>query len=135
MPQLSELGLVSLNRFFGISDASPCVFRIIAKKKTSRHHQMAITKTRLKGACRDGQLFSACTCTLEHLSVLISDGCLGLISIYFSFFLGFGLYFGLGALYNSRTYNARGWDLLPHSDFWRDLPYLIKVSHGILCAF
>jgi hypothetical protein len=42
------------------------------------------------------------------------------------FFVGFCLYFGLGALYNSRTYNARGWDLLPHSDFWRDLPYLIK---------
>jgi len=42
------------------------------------------------------------------------------------FFVGLGLYFGVGAFYNSRTYNARGWDLLPHSDFWRDLPYLIK---------
>jgi hypothetical protein len=25
-------------------------------------------------------------------------------------------------------YNARGLDLIPHRDFWFDLPYLIRVS-------
>ncbi|ORX54142.1 hypothetical protein DM01DRAFT_1335996 [Hesseltinella vesiculosa] len=47
--------------------------------------------------------------------------------------LGFGLlvYFVGGCFYNYRQFNARGLDLLPHRDFWLDLPYLIKdlVSH------
>jgi len=55
-----------------------------------------------------------------------SDGTSRWSTFFIIFFLGFGLYIGLGALYNSRTYHARGWDLLPHSDFWRELPYLIK---------
>ncbi|KAI8393837.1 autophagy-related protein 27 [Radiomyces spectabilis] len=40
-------------------------------------------------------------------------------------------YMAAGAFYNYRTYNARGLDLLPHRDFWLDLPYLIKdlISH------
>ncbi|KAJ1304856.1 hypothetical protein OPQ81_005990 [Rhizoctonia solani] len=40
-------------------------------------------------------------------------------------------YFGLGAYYNYNQYGASGWDLIPHRDFWRDVPYLIKdlVSH------
>ncbi|KAI7867018.1 ligand-effect modulator 3 family [Spinellus fusiger] len=36
------------------------------------------------------------------------------------------LYFVAGAVYNFRTHNARGLDLIPHRDFWLDLPYLIK---------
>lgn len=40
-----------------------------------------------------------------------------------TFFVGIA-YFVLGALYNHQTYNARGWDLVPHRDFWRELPAL-----------
>ncbi|CAO3662314.1 unnamed protein product [Umbelopsis vinacea] len=36
------------------------------------------------------------------------------------------LYFIGGAFYNYKQYNARGLDLIPHRDFWLDLPYLIK---------
>ncbi|KAI8068448.1 autophagy-related protein 27 [Gongronella butleri] len=47
--------------------------------------------------------------------------------------LGIGLlvYFVGGCFYNYRQFNARGLDLIPHRDFWLDLPYLIKdlVSH------
>ncbi|CAE6432508.1 unnamed protein product [Rhizoctonia solani] len=40
-------------------------------------------------------------------------------------------YFGLGAYHNYNQYGAAGWDLIPHRDFWRDVPYLIRdlVSH------
>ncbi|KAI9304883.1 autophagy-related protein 27 [Cunninghamella echinulata] len=42
-----------------------------------------------------------------------------------------GVYFVGGAFYNYKVYNARGLDLIPHRDFWLDLPYLIKdlLSH------
>ncbi|KAI9033719.1 autophagy-related protein 27 [Phycomyces nitens] len=42
-----------------------------------------------------------------------------------------GLYFGGFALYNYKVYNARGIDLVPHRDFWIELPYLIKdlITH------
>ncbi|KAI8343089.1 autophagy-related protein 27 [Chlamydoabsidia padenii] len=38
-----------------------------------------------------------------------------------------------GALYNFNQYNARGLDLIPHRDFWLDLPYVIRdlVSHCV----
>ncbi|KAH7339886.1 autophagy-related protein 27 [Rhizoctonia solani] len=40
-------------------------------------------------------------------------------------------YFALGAYHNYNQYGAAGWDLIPHRDFWRDVPYLIRdlVSH------
>ncbi|CAE6373278.1 unnamed protein product [Rhizoctonia solani] len=40
-------------------------------------------------------------------------------------------YFGLGAYHKYNQYGASGWDLIPHRDFWRDVPYLIRdlVSH------
>ncbi|CAO3639377.1 unnamed protein product [Mucor hiemalis] len=37
-----------------------------------------------------------------------------------------GIYFVGGAFYNFKMYNARGLDLIPHRDFWLDLPYLIR---------
>ncbi|TDL24261.1 hypothetical protein BD410DRAFT_786373 [Rickenella mellea] len=48
--------------------------------------------------------------------------------------LAFAAYFALGAYYNYTTYGATGSDLIPHRDFWRDVPYLIRdvVSH--LCS-
>ncbi|KAK7053303.1 type II membrane protein [Paramarasmius palmivorus] len=43
-------------------------------------------------------------------------------------------YLGLGAYYNYTTYGASGMDLIPHRDFWREVPYMLKdvVSH--LCS-
>ncbi|KAG2220054.1 hypothetical protein INT45_007298, partial [Circinella minor] len=48
-------------------------------------------------------------------------------------FVLLGIYFIGGAFYNFKMYNARGLDLIPHRDFWLDLPYLIKdlISHLI----
>jgi len=48
--------------------------------------------------------------------------------------LAFAAYFGLGAYYNYSTYGARGLDLIPHRDFWQDVPYMLRdvVSH--LCS-
>ncbi|KAI0682488.1 autophagy-related protein 27 [Cytidiella melzeri] len=48
--------------------------------------------------------------------------------------LAFGGYFGLGAYYNYSTYGATGMDLIPHRDFWREVPYMLQdvVSH--LCS-
>ncbi|KAF7723055.1 hypothetical protein EC973_002389 [Apophysomyces ossiformis] len=41
------------------------------------------------------------------------------------------VYFIGGAIYNFKVYNARGLDLIPHRDFWLDLPYLIRdlIAH------
>jgi len=43
-------------------------------------------------------------------------------------------YFALGAYYNYSTYGATGADLIPHRDFWREVPYMLRdvVSH--LCS-
>ncbi|KAG8988260.1 hypothetical protein FRB90_002861 [Tulasnella sp. 427] len=35
-------------------------------------------------------------------------------------------YFGLGAYYNYNNYGSTGWDLIPHRDFWREVPYLVE---------
>ncbi|KAF8313130.1 hypothetical protein DL93DRAFT_1204545 [Clavulina sp. PMI_390] len=54
------------------------------------------------------------------------------VSWFFSMLLlAFVAYFGIGAWYNYNNYGASGWDLLPHRDFWRDVPHLIQdvVSH------
>jgi len=49
-------------------------------------------------------------------------------------FLSLAAYFGLGAYYNYSTYGARGADLIPHRDFWKEVPYMLSdvVSH--LCS-
>jgi len=49
-------------------------------------------------------------------------------------FLAFLAYFGLGAYYNYTTYGASGVDLIPHRDFWQEVPYMMRdvVSH--LCS-
>jgi len=48
--------------------------------------------------------------------------------------LAFAAYFGLGAYYNYSTYGATGVDLIPHRDFWNEVPYMLRdvVSH--LCS-
>lgn len=51
------------------------------------------------------------------------------IGIFFTIvFVLAAVYFVGGAIYNFKMYNARGLDLIPHRDFWFDLPYLIRVS-------
>ncbi|TXT13559.1 hypothetical protein VHUM_00926 [Vanrija humicola] len=53
--------------------------------------------------------------------------------IKFVFWLGlFALvaYFVIGVIYNHQTYSARGWDLVPHRDFWRELPSLTQDLGG-----
>ncbi|EAU91213.2 hypothetical protein CC1G_06848 [Coprinopsis cinerea okayama7 len=49
-------------------------------------------------------------------------------------FLAFIAYFAIGAYYNYTTYGARGADLIPHRDFWQEVPYMLSdvVSH--LCS-
>ncbi|KAM0249174.1 hypothetical protein ACHAQJ_009154 [Trichoderma viride] len=41
-------------------------------------------------------------------------------------FLGIAAYLIFGSWLNYNRYGARGWDLLPHGDTLRDIPYLLK---------
>jgi len=50
------------------------------------------------------------------------------------FLLAFITYFAVGAYYNYSTYGATGLDLIPHRDFWKDFPYLIKDLLSHLCS-
>jgi len=43
-------------------------------------------------------------------------------------------YFALGAYYNYSTYGASGIDLIPHRDFWREVPYMIRDVFSHLCS-
>lgn len=48
------------------------------------------------------------------------------ILIYCSLFLGIAAYLIFGSWLNYNRYGARGWDLLPHGDTIRDVPYIAK---------
>ncbi|CAG8557944.1 2610_t:CDS:2 [Paraglomus brasilianum] len=39
-------------------------------------------------------------------------------------------YLFVGIAYNRHVYNAQGWDLIPHRDFWREVPYIAKEFMG-----
>jgi hypothetical protein len=52
----------------------------------------------------------------------VSVGVLLIVSC--SVFLGTAAYLILGSWFNYQRYGARGWDLVPHGDFFRDVPYL-----------
>jgi hypothetical protein len=43
-----------------------------------------------------------------------------------SFFLTTAAYLIFGSWLNYNRYGARGWDLLPHGDAIRDIPYMVK---------
>ena len=45
---------------------------------------------------------------------------------YPSLFLGSAAYLIFGSWLNYNRYGARGWDLLPHGDTIRDVPYIAK---------
>jgi len=47
--------------------------------------------------------------------------------------LAFMSYFALGA-YNYSTYGATGLDLIPHRDFWREVPYMLRDVVDHLCT-
>jgi autophagy-related protein 27 len=40
--------------------------------------------------------------------------------------MGTAAYLIFGSWLNYNRYGARGWDLLPHGDTIRDIPYLVK---------
>jgi hypothetical protein len=70
------------------------------------------------------------------LSANPGGGGLGLWS-FLKFMFWFGIvgligYLILGSLYNQQQYGARGWDLVPHRDFWRELPTLVADLGGHL---
>jgi len=46
----------------------------------------------------------------------------------------FAAYLGLGAYYNYSTYGATGADLIPHRDFWQEVPYMLKDVISHLCS-
>lgn len=62
-----------------------------------------------------------------------SSGGSSLRWFFFLFLFCFAVYFALGAYYNYNNYGASGWDLIPHRDFWRDVPHLLSdLLRGIL---
>ncbi|KAJ7170534.1 autophagy-related protein 27 [Mycena crocata] len=48
--------------------------------------------------------------------------------------LAFATYMGLGAYYNYSTYGASGVDLIPHRDFWMEVPYMLRDVLSHLCS-
>ncbi|GLB37432.1 putative autophagy-related protein 27 [Lyophyllum shimeji] len=48
--------------------------------------------------------------------------------------LALAAYLGLGAYYNYSTYGARGADLIPHRDFWKEVPYMLSDVISHLCS-
>ena len=55
-----------------------------------------------------------------------SSGGWGFFSwFFFLAFIGILLYFGFSAWINYTRYGAQGWDLIPHSDTIRDIPYIL----------
>lgn len=45
--------------------------------------------------------------------------------------VSFVLYFALGIYSNYTNYGSSGMDLIPHRDFWRDLPGLVGELIGL----
>ncbi|GAA5828680.1 hypothetical protein JCM3766R1_003786 [Sporobolomyces carnicolor] len=55
------------------------------------------------------------------------SGGLGFFGWFFTLIvIGLIAYFGLGAYHNYTTYGATGWDMVPHRDMWRDLPWVVS---------
>ncbi|KAE9411462.1 hypothetical protein BT96DRAFT_961350 [Gymnopus androsaceus JB14] len=48
--------------------------------------------------------------------------------------LAFLAYFGLGAYHKYTTYGATGMDLIPHKDFWQEVPYMLSDVASHLCS-
>ena len=50
------------------------------------------------------------------------------------FFGGLALYVGVGATFRYRQLEMRGVEVLPHLDFWRELPVLVADGAGFAMA-
>jgi len=50
------------------------------------------------------------------------------------FFLAFGLYFVGGALFRYRQLDMRGAEVIPHAEFWREVPGLVVDGAGFAMA-
>ncbi|KAJ7045537.1 autophagy-related protein 27 [Mycena alexandri] len=48
--------------------------------------------------------------------------------------LAFAVYMGMGMYINYTTYAARGVDLIPHRDFWMEVPYMLRDVLSHLCS-
>jgi len=48
--------------------------------------------------------------------------------------VAFATYMGLGAYFNYTTYGASGMDLIPHRDFWMEVPYMLRDVLSHLCS-
>ena len=57
---------------------------------------------------------------------LVSAICNGALTFRHSVFLGVATYLIFGSWLNYNRYGARGWDLVPHGDTIRDIPYILK---------
>ncbi|WWC72168.1 uncharacterized protein I206_106128 [Kwoniella pini CBS 10737] len=54
--------------------------------------------------------------------------------IFWLIIIGLILYFAIGIFYNHQQYSAKGWDLIPHRDFWREVPVLLQDLFSHLFA-
>ncbi|KAG0067509.1 hypothetical protein BGZ89_005990 [Linnemannia elongata] len=72
---------------------------------------------------------SACA---VHTQLPVQESMSG-FSVFLTVFFSFAfIYLVLGAVYNHQVYGAKGLDLLPHKDFWRDFPSLVvDVVHHV----
>ncbi|KAF9147462.1 hypothetical protein BG015_010910, partial [Linnemannia schmuckeri] len=72
---------------------------------------------------------SACA---VHTQLPVQESMSG-FSVFLTVFFSFAfIYLALGAVYNHQVYGAKGLDLLPHKDFWRDFPSLVvDVVHHV----
>ncbi|EJD03336.1 uncharacterized protein FOMMEDRAFT_28851 [Fomitiporia mediterranea MF3/22] len=57
-----------------------------------------------------------------------------LLNLKLRLLIAFLAYFILGAYYNYSTYGATGADLIPHRDFWREVPYILRDIGSHLCS-
>lgn len=61
-----------------------------------------------------------------HVSAIIVSLMIELTDFFHSAFMGVAAYLIFGSWLNYNKYSARGWDLVPHSETIRDVPYLFR---------
>ena len=62
----------------------------------------------------------------HHVSAVFAAFVSDLITSFRSVFMGVAAYLIFGSWLNYNRYSARGWDLVPHSETIRDIPYLFR---------
>lgn len=60
----------------------------------------------------------------RHGQLLPERGLLS--SLFWIILVVVALYLGVGIWYNYSHYGSNGWDVLPHRDFWREVPYMVQ---------